>query len=90
MPYIKPERRVDIILNPGHINELIRVNQIKSVGELNYAITFLIKEYIELKGLSYASVNDAIGVLECAKMELYRVIATPYEEAKRMENGDVY
>lgn len=31
-----------------------------------------------------------VGALECAKLELYRRIAIPYEEQKIQENGDVY
>lgn len=61
------------------------------VGELNFAVTKLAIEYILRNGgLSYTNVNDAIGALECAKMELYRRIAVPYEDVKIRENGDVY
>jgi hypothetical protein len=35
-------------------------------------------------------VNEAIGVLECAKLELYRRVAAPYEDEKIAESGDVY
>ena len=28
--------------------------------------------------------------LECAKLELYRRLAAPYEDEKRKETGDVY
>jgi len=31
-----------------------------------------------------------VGVLECAKLELYRRIAAPYEDEKIVETGDVY
>jgi hypothetical protein len=31
-----------------------------------------------------------VGVLECAKQELYRRILIPYEDAKIELNGDVY
>ena len=64
-------------------------------GELNYAVTRLVDEYLkrlaERDGrLRYAHVNEAVGVLECAKLELYRRIAAPYEDEKIDENGDVY
>lgn len=39
---------------------------------------------------SYGKVNEAIGILECAKLEFYRRIAAPYEDVKKDENGDVY
>jgi hypothetical protein len=41
-------------------------------------------------GLRYALLNEAIGALECAKIELYRRLAAPYEDEKRQETGDVY
>ena len=40
--------------------------------------------------LRYTHVNEAVGVLECAKLELYRRVAAPYEDEKIAENGDVY
>jgi hypothetical protein len=58
-------------------------------GELNYAITRLL---VAALGPSprYRDYNAAIGVLECAKLELYRRAAAAYEDAKRGEHGDVY
>lgn len=59
-------------------------------GQLNYAITKLIHTYIENKGgLYYDNINQVIGVLECIKLELYRVIAAKYEDKKRRENGPI-
>ena len=78
MPYIKQEDR----LGPTMIAE--------TPGELNYLITTLVNEYIVQKGLKYATLNEVVGVLECAKLELYRRIAAPYEDGKCDENGDVY
>jgi hypothetical protein len=60
-------------------------------GELNYAITRLVDDYLIQKGgIRYAHVNEVIGVLECAKLELYRRIASPYEDQKLSETGEVY
>ncbi len=59
-------------------------------GELNYRISKLCNDYLAMNGLSYTSINDLIGALECAKLELYRRIAAPYEDTKAMSNGDVY
>lgn len=61
-------------------------------GQLNFAITKLVDEYLNnnYSKVSYAGVNEVIGVLECAKLELYRRIAAPYEDKKCSENGDVY
>jgi len=62
----------------------------ESAGELNYAITKQIDAYLNRKGICYANLNEVIGVLECAKLELYRRIAANYEDVKIAENGDVY
>jgi hypothetical protein len=59
-------------------------------GDLNYAITQLVNQYMFAKGRSYATINDIIGALEGAKLEFYRRVAVPYENAKIELNGDVY
>jgi cystathionine beta-lyase family protein involved in aluminum resistance len=85
MPYISKSDRSDInqkIVYAGR--------SIHNTGELNYLVTRIIDEYIHAKGKSYTSINEVIGVLECAKLELYRRIAAPYEDLKIKENGDVY
>ena len=62
----------------------------KISGELNYLISRLVDSFLVEKGLSYASINEAIGALECAKLEVYRCIAAPYEDHKARQNGEVY
>ena len=57
---------------------------------MNYAVTYAINEYLNNNVLTYATLNQAIGVLECAKLELYRRMASPYEDEKIKSNGDVY
>ncbi len=81
MPYIKPELRSAILLDPESIT---------NAGELNYYISTLINHYINTNGKSYAVVNEVIGALECTKLELYRRVIAPYEDIKIEENGDVY
>lgn len=81
MPYIKPEDRAKILLDEASIS---------TAGELNYFISTLLNWYLNQKGKSYSTINEAIGVLECAKLELYRRVAAPYEDIKIEENGDVY
>lgn len=62
-----------------------------SAGELNYLVTKLVDGYLTDKGgVRYAHLNEVIGVLECAKLEVYRRLAAPYEDAKMAETGDVY
>jgi hypothetical protein len=81
MPYINPEDRLHILADEKSIS---------TPGELNYFISTLINWYINEKGKNYATLNEVIGVLECAKLELYRRIAAPYEDSKIQQNGDVY
>ena len=81
MPYIDEKYREDIdrgIAMPS------------TPGELNYAITKMIKRYIDMKVPTYKTYNEVIGVLECCKLELYRRPISKYEDKKIMENGDVY
>ncbi|MBW1727610.1 MAG: hypothetical protein JRJ62_08510 [Deltaproteobacteria bacterium] len=58
-------------------------------GVLNYEITKIIHNYIEYQGLRYQVFNEVIGVLECAKLELYRMVVASYEDIKREENGPI-
>jgi len=84
MPYITQSTRIviDPFLNPI-LNETDRC----TIGELNYIITSIVHKWIEKQGLTYENLNAAIGVLDCAKMELYRMVAAPYEDTKIKENG---
>jgi len=81
MPYIKPEKRRLVSLYP---------KTVLNAGELNFAITDIVKSYIAHHGQSYKTFNAVIGVLECAKLELYRRKVSPYEDTKIASNGDVY
>lgn len=88
MPYIAPERR------PLH-DDAIAVLTAKldagtPGGDINYIITRLLSHWIRKRGLSYAVLADAVGVMETAKFELYRRVAGPYEDRKMENNGDVY
>ena len=81
MPYIKQETR----------EKHYPIRPAVSVGELNYRICREVNEY--LKGQyaeCYRSYNDVIGVLECAKLEIYRRLVVGYEERALAENGDVF
>ena len=81
MPYIDKNDR-------EHLDEDMRNPE--TPGELNYQLTRLVTNYIFRLGISYTTFNEAIGVLECAKQELYRRMIAPYEDKKCKINGDVY
>lgn len=87
MPYITPEAR----LQADHELQQSGLDFTSdNAGELNFIVSTFIANYIRANGLKYANVNEMIGALECAKMELNRVIIGPYEDIKIAENGGVY
>lgn len=92
MPYIKQDKRN--VLDP-HVDLLL--NELRGLesddpsnnmeGNLNYIITRMLKRiYV---GGGYRGINDAIGMLESCKLEIYRKVAGPYEDQKEFENGSV-
>lgn len=82
MPYIKKEDRLKF----QHLNNL----EIQNSGELNYAITLLLKNYLESHENNYQTRNDIVGAVEGAKTEFIRRKVNGYEDLKIMQNGDVY
>lgn len=80
MPYLDEAIRAS--LNDGR--------KAQKGGELNYQISKLANDFIAMKGLSYATINELVGAMECAKLEAYRRVAAPYEELKAKQNGEVY
>ena len=80
MPYVRQHAR----------DGLCQGRSPDTAGELNYEITRTIQNYLCRGVPGYADFNEVIGVLECAKLELYRRMIAPYEDKKCAENGDVY
>lgn len=87
MPYIpSPDRKaIDAALEA-------LFPTLKASGQYNYAICKLILDFIQKSkgGLCYENLNSAIGILECAKQEIYARVARKYEDRKASENGDVF
>lgn len=81
MPYIPQYRRAEL---------LSRTYPPTTPGDANFMITSFCNAMLSEWGISYANINTLIGALECAKLELYRRIAVPYEDEKIRANGDVY
>lgn len=79
MPYVPQQIRQE--LHSGHA---------ATPGGLNYQITRLLVEYIDVHGLSHQTINDILGALTGAQAEFYRRVAVPYEDKKIEQNGDVY
>jgi len=93
MPYIKQKDRkpYDSLIKKlaKKINDYGEQNAESTAGQLNYVITRLVLETYGEYLPNYTDFNEVIGVLECAKMEMYRVHVAPYEDEKIKENGHV-
>lgn len=90
MPYITRVSRNDILVEDTSEGSVISIKSIQNEGDLNFAFTSIIDNYLSRKGHPYANINGVIGALECAKLELYRRVAAPYEDKKIIQNGDAY
>ena len=80
MPYIKPAAR----------DRLWHTHAPASCGELNFSFCQLASNYILHHRQSYQNSNDIIGVLEGAKLEIYRRLVVKLEDKKCETNGDVF
>jgi len=85
MPYISEESKEKV--DRGLV--ALQLSELECAGDLNYAIHQVIAKYIQSNNVSYQTYNDIVGVLDCAKMEIYRRLVAKYEDAKVEENGDV-
>lgn len=87
MPYISQEKRLALGGWAEFFEGCIEERR-PDTGELNYLITKLMHTWLGTTP-NYADYNEAIGTLECAKLELYRRGVAPYEDLKIAANGDV-
>lgn len=87
MPYIQTTTRLKY--NEG-VNALVEaLGAHPLAGEINYVVTTLLDKILG-PAPRYEDYNRVLGVLEAAKLELYRRRVTPYEDGKCREQGDVY
>ena len=83
MPYIPEDRREQIRPSP--------YSEPHGPGELNYCITDMAIAYLRRNGpVNYRLLNEIMGVMGSAQQEFYRRVVVPYEDSKKIENGDVY
>jgi hypothetical protein len=63
----------------------------KLLGRINYCFS-RVAAHLTLTedGVSYRNVAMITGVLENIKQEFYRRVASPYEDKKIRENGDIF
>lgn len=95
MPYIDQTQRdllnpiidelVDMIVSMKLDDETINVE-----GCLNYSVTKILhRVYGNSQSTRYSELNNAVGLLECIKLEYYRKVAAPYENQREFENGEI-
>ena len=84
MPYIKQNEKNLYEYYLKNISQFIT-----NPGELTYCIYRLMLLMTKKNNKSFANMSSIIGSIECAKMEYYRRIVSPYEDKKIKENGDV-
>jgi len=84
MPYIIEDDRIELRAMAESLGKIAETE-----GDMNYCLTVLVHSWLKAQGVRYENINAIIGVLECAKLELYRRVAAPYEDEKIVENGDI-
>ena len=95
MPYINKENRENLDKSIDELIDNVIVDELEHAsglpGILNYTITRLVLGTYEktYEKLRYAHINNIIGILECAKLEMYRRVAGPYEDIVSIKNGDL-
>jgi hypothetical protein len=89
MPYIPQEFRPALDRAIEQLVATLREETARDrKGHANYVITQILRKTFG-NPESYSSWADAIGTLECAKLELYRRYVVPYENGAIARNGDV-
>jgi len=96
MPYIEEEERKEL---DTVITEMVSAIYNKKsgldnpndfsnyLGRINYCFSRVIGQLVQKP--SYKKIAMATGVLENIKQEFYRRVASPYENKKINENGDI-
>lgn len=88
MPYIEKKDRaaLDAAIDKV-VGSLSGKPMDQSLGDLNYVLSRTVAGLVGTP--SYAKIAMVTGVLENVKQELYRRMASPYEDKKILENGDI-
>lgn len=90
MPYIIPDKRPEIDALIAPVCEFIAMHATPP-GDCNYLLTKIILAMIhDHDGVSYAKLEAVVGRLNLVLDELKRRLVHPYEDRKRMLNGDVF
>lgn len=95
MPYINEGNRKNLDENIDNLVSCIKSNLLykddkalwNMAGDINYCFSRVLGQL--MGSVSYSKIAIITGVLENIKQEFYRRIASPYEDKKMAENGDI-
>lgn len=101
MPYIEETRRQNLDKCIEHMVLCIKNNVTDNVfdfnlnddqvlnvaGDINYCFSRILASLVNKP--SYKKIAVITGVLENIKQEFYRRVASPYEDKKIVQNGDI-
>ena len=96
MPYIDEEERKELDECINHLTKCIVDTKVglrnpmdlsNFLGRINYCFSRIIMGV--MKEVSYKNIAMITGVLENIKQEFYRRLASKYEDAKIVSNGDI-
>lgn len=94
MPYINEYARKELdecidnmVSCLTHDNGLTDTEFISILGEINYSFSRILAK--SMGKISYSKIAMITGVLQNIQQEFYRRIASPYEDKKIVENGDI-
>ncbi len=88
MPYIPQADRGAYRAIVDELAGLIPEDRAKRPGHINYIVSLLL-EKVYGDQMRYSDHNEAVGVLSCIQLELYRRKTAPYEDIKIKEDGDL-
>lgn len=88
MPYIPKEDRIPYRAIVEELASLVPEDRLKRPGHLNYIVSLLFDKVYGEK-MRYSDHNEAVGVLSCIQLELYRRKTAPYEDIKIVDEGDL-
>lgn len=84
MPYIPQEQREDVMrrLAAGH--------GLQEPGELSYAVAEAIEAFMGTGDFRFERMAAALGAVDAAVDQFNEQVVRPYEQRKRMEQGNVF
>lgn len=83
MPYIKQEDRVEFD------NMFENLPALKTKGELEYCIFYLMREYMDTRDFNYSNLHDVVYCAQHCCDEFRRRFLDVRENEAREKNGDI-